>query len=51
VLDLLDELNEAGTTVLVITHDPATAARARRTITIRDGALTERESADASTTA
>jgi putative ABC transport system ATP-binding protein len=41
VLDLLDELNAAGTTILVITHDPVTATRARRTLAIRDGHLTE----------
>jgi len=43
VLDLLDELNALGTTVIVITHDPLTAARARRTLTIRDGVVSESE--------
>ncbi|MEU6866109.1 ABC transporter ATP-binding protein [Streptomyces sp. NPDC046876] len=37
VLALLDELHAAGMTVLVITHDPAVAARGRRTLAIRDG--------------
>ncbi|MCW2991436.1 MAG: Methionine transporter ATP-binding protein [Solirubrobacterales bacterium] len=37
VLDLLEELNGGGTTVLVITHDPEVAARMRRTVEIRDG--------------
>lgn len=37
VLDLLGQLNDDGVTVVVITHDPATAARARRHVTIRDG--------------
>ncbi|MFJ5552633.1 ABC transporter ATP-binding protein [Streptomyces sp. NPDC093225] len=37
VLGLLDGLHAAGMTVVVITHDPAVAARAGRTLTIRDG--------------
>lgn len=37
VLDLLDELNDEGFTIVVITHDPAVAERAQRTIEIRDG--------------
>jgi putative ABC transport system ATP-binding protein len=41
VLDLLDDLNAHGTTLIVITHDPNTAARARRTLTIRDGIVSE----------
>lgn len=45
VLDLLDELNAEGTTVVVITHDPHTAARARDVVTIRDGALSGNEPA------
>ncbi|MEU7036838.1 ABC transporter ATP-binding protein [Streptomyces sp. NPDC046237] len=39
VLALLEKLHAEGMTVLVITHDPAVAARARRTVTIRDGRL------------
>ncbi|MFI6623596.1 ABC transporter ATP-binding protein [Streptomyces sp. NPDC050528] len=41
VLALLDELNDRGMTLVVITHDPAVAARGTRRITIRDGALSE----------
>jgi ABC-type lipoprotein export system ATPase subunit len=38
VVDLLHRINaELGTTVVVVTHDPAVAARLPRTITIRDG--------------
>ncbi|GAA2260665.1 ABC transporter ATP-binding protein [Streptomyces atrovirens] len=41
VLDLLDDLHASGMTLVVITHDPVVAARAARTITIRDGVLSE----------
>ncbi|QFQ94958.1 ABC transporter ATP-binding protein [Streptomyces phaeolivaceus] len=41
VLRLLDALHHDGMTLVVITHDPAVAARGRRTVTIRDGVLSE----------
>jgi putative ABC transport system ATP-binding protein len=39
VLALLDELNRAGTTVAIITHDPEVAARAPRRVLVRDGQI------------
>jgi putative ABC transport system ATP-binding protein len=39
--NLLGGLHEAGATLLVITHNPAVAARAQRQITISDGNLEE----------
>jgi putative ABC transport system ATP-binding protein len=43
VLEALDRLHQAGATILVITHDPAVAARADRTITIADGVVRDGE--------
>jgi putative ABC transport system ATP-binding protein len=39
ILELLRELNRAGTTIVVITHDPHVAAAARRQVTVRDGRI------------
>ncbi|NNG15130.1 MAG: ABC transporter ATP-binding protein [Gemmatimonadales bacterium] len=40
VIDLMMELNrESGTTLILVTHDPELANRARRTIRLHDGAI------------
>lgn len=39
VLRILDELNAEGHTVIIVTHDPNVAARARRVIEISDGEI------------
>ena len=41
LMDLLDQLNAAGFTIVVITHDASVAAHAGRTIAISDGVLSE----------
>lgn len=43
VLLLLEELHSAGMTIMLITHDPSVATKGTRTLTIRDGLLTEPE--------
>lgn len=41
ILSLFDELNEAGRTLVVITHEHDVAERAKRTVHIYDGQLTD----------
>jgi ABC-type lipoprotein export system ATPase subunit len=44
-MELLDRLNAAGFTIVVITHDAGVAAHAGRAIGISDGVLSERREA------
>ena len=46
VMELFSQLNEEGTTVIMITHDANVAANARRIMTIVDGRLSEGEAGD-----
>jgi putative ABC transport system ATP-binding protein len=39
IMGLLSKMNDRGKTVIVITHDPTTAAYARRIIQLRDGLI------------
>jgi putative ABC transport system ATP-binding protein len=41
IMKIFQDLNSAGKTIVVITHDPAIAAYAKRTIHIHDGMITE----------
>jgi putative ABC transport system ATP-binding protein len=40
VLDALSDVNRRGCTVVLVTHDATAAARAQRTVTLRDGRIT-----------
>ncbi len=39
ILDLLDQMNREGRTVVMVTHDPRAAARAKRTLRLQDGRI------------
>ena len=41
VLELLEDINEQGTTIVMVTHDPELAARAQRNVHIVDGMATD----------
>jgi putative ABC transport system ATP-binding protein len=41
VMELLEEINEQGTTIVLVTHDPEMAARAQRNVHIVDGMATD----------
>ena len=41
VLELLEEINAHGTTIVMVTHDPELAARAQRNVHIIDGLATD----------
>ena len=41
VMQLLEDLNAQGTVVVIVTHDPAIAARAQRNVHIVDGVATD----------
>ena len=45
VLALLQEINEAGTTIIMVTHDGELAARAPRNVHVLDGRIREQEPA------
>ncbi len=39
IMDLFDKINDAGSTIIMITHEPSIAARAKTVCHIRDGRL------------
>ena len=41
VMELLEEINAQGTTIVMVTHDPELAARAQRNVHIVDGIATD----------
>ncbi len=40
-MELLEEINSAGTTIIMVTHNPELAERADRNIEIVDGRITD----------
>ncbi|MEI7670951.1 MAG: ABC transporter ATP-binding protein [Deltaproteobacteria bacterium] len=45
IMNLLAKMNERGKTVIVVTHDPAIAACAKRIIRIKDGVIVDEQAA------
>ncbi len=43
IMDLLEKVNDTGTTVIMVTHDPELANRAQRQIHLLDGRLIDLE--------
>ena len=41
VMELLEDINSRGTTIVMVTHDPELAARAQRNVHIVDGMATD----------
>jgi putative ABC transport system ATP-binding protein len=41
IMDILEELNAKGETIIIVTHDPAVAKRAQRVLQITDGVVNE----------
>jgi len=41
VMELLQDINGSGTTIVMVTHDPSLASRARREVSLLDGAIVE----------
>jgi putative ABC transport system ATP-binding protein len=41
VMELLEEINRQGTTIIMVTHDPELAARAQRNVHVIDGQVTD----------
>jgi putative ABC transport system ATP-binding protein len=40
-MDLLERINEMGTTIVMVTHDPNLARRAHRNVHVVDGQLSD----------
>jgi len=41
IMNILEKINERGETVIIVTHDPSIARRARRVLQIKDGVVSE----------
>jgi putative ABC transport system ATP-binding protein len=45
VMQLLEQINSDGTTIIMVTHEPNLALRAQRNILVRDGRISNAEPA------
>lgn len=41
IIQLIEEMNRGGLTVVIVTHDPSIGGRARRRVSLRDGVIVE----------
>ena len=41
IIQLIEEMNRGGLTVIIVTHDPSIGERARRRVSLRDGEIVE----------
>jgi putative ABC transport system ATP-binding protein len=41
IIQLIEEMNRGGLTVVIVTHDPLIGERARRRVSLRDGVIVE----------
>ena len=41
IMDILTKLNKEGHTIIIVTHEPSIAKRAKRTIGLKDGKIVE----------
>lgn len=41
IMNILEKINERGETIIVVTHDPSIAKRAKRVLQIKDGLVSE----------
>lgn len=41
IMNILEKINERGETIIVVTHDPSIAKRAKRVLQIKDGVVSE----------
>jgi len=46
IMDLLERINQMGTTIVLVTHDPELARRARRNIHVVDGQVSESDACE-----
>jgi putative ABC transport system ATP-binding protein len=41
IMSILEEINQRGETIIIVTHDPSIAQRAKRVLRITDGVVSE----------